>query len=224
MSELMSKHLVIIGNGQMAELFCSQFTHSNDYRVAGFAVDRDLIKTNTLLGLPVVPLDEVESRFPPDSVHAFVAIGPAKNNAIRAAKFDELRARGYRFASYISPQAAISPDAKIGDNVVVGTFSVVMAWSTVGDNVLLGSSSIVGHHCHLNPHCYLALRVTLAGSVIVGQRAFIGVGASIRDNVNIGADSVVGAGATILSDVEPNAVYVTERAKKLPIAADRVRL
>lgn len=220
----MSRDLVIVGNGQMAELFCSQFTHSAEYRVVGFAVDREWITAETLLGLPVVPLDELESRFPPDAVCAFVAIGPVKNNAVRAEKFDELRRRGYRLASRIHPQASVSPDATIGENVVIGAFSAVLAWSTVADNVLLGAGSIVGHHCQLHSHAYLALRVTLAGSVVIGERAFLGVGSTVRDNVTIGAGSVVGAGAVILGDVEPNSVYVPERAKRLAIAADRVRL
>ena len=64
----------------------------------------------------------------------------------------------------------------------------------------------------------------LAGSVVVGERAFIGTGATVRDNVRIGAGSVVGAGATILGDVEPNAVYVSERARKLPMSADQAHL
>ena len=50
----MSRRLVIVGNGQMAELFCSNFTHLNDFVVAGFAVDRRFIKEDRLLGLPPV--------------------------------------------------------------------------------------------------------------------------------------------------------------------------
>jgi len=219
----MSKRLVIVGNGRMAEVFHSHFTHTTDYRVAGFAVDRDLIRADHLLGLPLVPLEDVESRFPPESVHAFVAIGPVRNSAVRAAKFVELRDKGYRFANYVSPQAMISPDARIGEGVSVGAFSAVQPWSEIGDNVLIGSGSHVGHHCHVNRHAYLAVHVVMAGSVIIGERAFLGVGVTIRDNVNIGAGSVIGAGATILRDVEPDAVYAALPAKKMPMRGDQVR-
>ena len=220
----MPQRVVIVGNGQIAELYCSLFTRTTDYRVAGFAIDRQFIGADELLGLPVVPLDEVESRFPPTSVQAFVAIGPVGNNAVRASKFLEMRQKGYRFANYISPHAVVSPDAHLGENVVIGHLTVVSPWVRIGDNAVVGSSSNIGHHSRIHDHAFLPVHVVVAGSVVIGERAFVGTGATVRDNVTIGAGSVIGAGATILGDVEPNAVYVTERAKKLDVAADQVRL
>jgi sugar O-acyltransferase (sialic acid O-acetyltransferase NeuD family) len=220
----MSKQVVIVGSGQMAELFFSNFSHSTDYEVAGFAVDAEFSKGGELLGLPLVPFDEIESRFPPQQCLAFVAIGPVRNNQVRAAKFFELRRRGYRFASYVSPRSEVSPDASIGENVSIGHFCVVGPWARIGDNVLIGSSSIIGHHCHVHSHAFLPAHVIMAGSVIVGERAFVGTGATIRDNVHIGESSVIGAGATILADVEPNSVYVAPSARQLPMRADQARL
>lgn len=220
----MSKRLVIVGSGQMAELFCSNFSHSGKYDVAGFAVDRDFIKAQQVLGLPLVPFDEVDSHFPPESVEVFVAIGPVRNNTVRAARFLELRRKGYRFASYISPRAEVSTDASLGENVSIGHFCSVGPWARIGDNVLIGSSSIIGHHCHVQSHAFLPAHVVMAGSVVIGERAFVGVGAVIRDNVNIGEGSVIGAGATILGDVEPNSVHVAAASKQLPMRADQARL
>lgn len=220
----MSKRLVIVGSGQMAELFFSNFSHWTDYEVAGFAVDPEFIKGSALLGLPLVPFDEITSRFPPQEFRVFVAIGPVRNNAIRAAKFVELRRRGYRFANCVSPRAEISPDASVGENVSIGHFCSVGPWARIGDNVLIGSSSIIGHHCHVQSHAFLPAHVVMAGSVVVGERAFVGTGVTIRDNVNIGEASVIAAGATILGDVEPNTVYASPAAKPLPMRADQARL
>lgn len=215
--------LVIIGSGQMAELFCSQFTHWTDYRVAGFAIGRQFIHEQTLLGLPVVPIDEVEARFPPQATAAFVAIGPVKSNAVRAAAFDDLRRRGYRFPNLVSPHAVVAADAVIGANVVIGHLTVISSLCRIGDNVVIGSTCNIGHHCRLQAHAFLAGHAAIAGSVIVGERAFVGVGAVVRDNVTVGAGSVVGAGATILDDVEPDSVHVAERARRLPIPASQMR-
>lgn len=220
----MSKPLVIVGNGQMAELFYSNFTHLTDYVVAGFAVDRNYIKTPLLLGLPLVPLEEIVERFPPETFDAFVAIGAVRNNLVRAARFLELRQKAYRFANYISPRAEVSADARIGENVSIGHFCVIGPWAKIEDNVLIGSSSVIGHHCHVQSHAFLPAHVVMAGSVVVGERAFVGTGATIRDNVSIGEGSVVGAGATILGDVEPNTVHVAPAAKPMPMRADQTRL
>jgi sugar O-acyltransferase (sialic acid O-acetyltransferase NeuD family) len=208
----------------MAELFCSQFTHNSEYRVVGFAVGREFMKTDELLGLPLVPLEKLRMQFPPDSTEVFISVGPVKNNAVRAALFDELRHEGYRFANLISAKAVVPSDVTIGENVVIGHLSVISSWCRIGDGVVIGSTTNIGHHCHIRRHAFLAGHTVLAGSIDVGERAFIGAGVTIRDNVTVGEASVVGAGATILGDVEPNSVYVTERASKLAIAADQVRL
>ena len=220
----MAKQLVIVGSGQMAELFYSNFSRSTDYQVAGFAVDAQFIKGHEMLGLPLVPFDQIESHFPPSAFDVFVSIGPVRNNEIRAARFLDLRRRGYRFASYISPRAEVSADATLGANVTIGHFSAVGPWARIGDNVLIGSSSIIGHHCQVHSHAFLPAHVVMAGSVVIGERAFVGTGATIRDNVNIGEGSVIGAGATILGDVEPNSVYASPAAKPLPMRADQARL
>jgi len=220
----MSKQLVIVGDGQMAELFCSQFSHATGYRVAGFAVDRDFLRSDRRLGLPVVPFEEVESHFAPESFHAFVAIGPVKNNTIRAARFLAMRQKGYRFASYISPHAIVSPDASLGENVALGHLAIVSPWTRIGDNVLIGAGSSIGHHCEVQSHAFLALHVVMAGSVRVGERVFVGAGTTIRDNVSIGTGSVVGAASAILGDVEADAVYASSGAKPLPMRADQARL
>jgi sugar O-acyltransferase (sialic acid O-acetyltransferase NeuD family) len=220
----MSKRLVIVGNGQMAELYWSYFTHSTGYEVAGFAVDGNLIKSTQMLGLPLLPLEEIEERYPPAEFRAFVAIGPVRNNAVRAERFLALRAKGYRFASFISPHAFVSPDARLGENVTVGHFSVVSPWARIGDNVVIGSASCVSHHCQVGDHAFLPLNVIMAGSVVIGERAFVGTGATIRDNVTIGEGSVVGAGSTVLGDVEAGSVYASPPAKPLPMRAEQARL
>jgi len=220
----MSKQLVIVGNGQMAELFLSHFSKTTDYRVAGFAVDRDLIKQDRLHDLPVVAFEEIESHYPPDSFEAFVAIGPVRNNTVRAARFRELRQKRYRFANYLSPHAVISADAHLGENVSVGHLAIVSPWVTVGDDVLIGAACIIGHHCQVHSHAFLPLQVVMAGSVVIGERAFIGTGAVIRDNVSIGEGSVIGAGSVVLGDVEPGTVYASPAAKPLPMRADQARL
>ncbi len=219
----MAGDIVIVGSGQMAELFCSQFTQWTDYRVAGFAIGRQFIKEQTLLGRPVVPIEEVEARFPPHTTSAFVAIGPVRNNAVRAATFEDLRRRGYRFPSLASPHAVVAADAVIGENVVIGHLTVISSLCRIGDNVVIGSTCNIGHHCRVQAHAFLAGHLVIAGSVTVGERAFVGVGAVVRDNVSIGAGSLVGAGATILDDVEPDSVHVAERAKQLPIPASQMR-
>jgi len=220
----MRKPLIIFGNGQMAESFHSKFNALGEYEVVGFTVDRDFMQDERLLGLPVVPFDELGSHFRPGEVEAFVSVGPVKNNQIRAGRFRELKAQGYRLANWVSPLAMVSRDARIGENCSIGDYTLVQPHATVQDNAHIGSASIVGHHCMICQHAYLALHVVMAGSVTIGERAFLGAGVTIRDNVTIGEAAVIGAGSTILRDIEDDSVYTAPSAVKLPMRSDQARL
>ena len=55
----MPKPLVIIGNGEIAEMACEYFAYDSDREVAAFSIDAEYIKSPTLHDRPVVALDEL---------------------------------------------------------------------------------------------------------------------------------------------------------------------
>jgi sugar O-acyltransferase (sialic acid O-acetyltransferase NeuD family) len=220
----MRRPLIIYGNGQMAESFYSKFKAAGQYDVVAFTVDRGFNASDRLFDLPVIAFEDLGARFPPGQVEAFVAVGPIKNNRIRAAKYLELKGRGYRIASYVSPLSRVSPDARVGENCSLGEHTLVQPYANVEDDVHIGSASIVGHHCVVRQHAYLAVHVVTAGSVTIGERAFIGAGVIIRDNVTVGEAAIVGAGANVLYDIEPDSVYAAAHAVRLPMRSDQARL
>ena len=56
--------------------------------------------------------------------------------------------------------------------------------------------------------------VAMGGNVLVGNRAYIGIGAVVRDGVRIGERCLIGAGAVVVSDTEPGMVYAGNPARK----------
>jgi hypothetical protein len=60
------KPVVLFGNGRVARLAHFYLTHDSEQEVVAFTVERDYVRDDTLLELPVVPADEVLFRFPPD--------------------------------------------------------------------------------------------------------------------------------------------------------------
>jgi acetyltransferase-like isoleucine patch superfamily enzyme len=61
---------------------------------------------------------------------------------------------------------------------------------------------VLGDWCHVAPGTHLA------GTVNVGDGAFVGVGAAVVPGRSIGAWSVVGAGAVVVRDVAERSVAV----------------
>ena len=104
--------LVIIGDGETAELAHDYFVRDNKYTVVGFSAEQAFMRHRTLLGLPVVAFEEIEHIFDPQKVTAFVAVSYTRFNRLRTRLFNLAKAKGYHFCSYISPQATISPEWK----------------------------------------------------------------------------------------------------------------
>src|SRR3546814_9619623 len=85
--------------------------------------------SSDLLGLPLVPFEALEDRFPPERYDLLIAIGPHQVNAPRAARFEEGRAKGYRFASYVASGARLWPDLEMGPGCMIFENAVVEPFS-----------------------------------------------------------------------------------------------
>ena len=64
--------LLIVGNGEIAAMAFEYFSFDSDYEVVGFAIGAEFIQSDTFCDRPLVSLDQMETRFPPSEVSAFV--------------------------------------------------------------------------------------------------------------------------------------------------------
>lgn len=212
----MKKPLIIFGAGDIAQLAHYYFTTDSDYEVVAFTVDADYVTENEFCGLPVVPFEELASRYLPDKHDLFVALSYAKLNQVRKEKYLAGKALGYRIASYVSSRASVLNQGKIGENCFILEDNTIQPFVTIGNNVTLWSGNHIGHHSTIRDHCFIASHVVVSGGVEMGEQCFVGVNATLRDHIKIGAKCVIGAGALLLADAEPDGVYIgtaTERAK-----------
>lgn len=212
----MKKPLVIFGTGDIAQLAHYYFSTDSNYEVVAFTVDAAYITANKFRGLPLVPFDEVAKLYSPDIHALFIALSYAKLNQIRKKKYLEAKDLGYRLASYVSSRASVLNDGKIGDNCFVLEDNTIQPFVMIGNNVTLWSGNHVGHHSTIHDHCFIASHVVISGGVQIMESCFIGVNVTLRDHIRVGEKCVIGAGALLLSDAEPEGVYVgaaTERSK-----------
>jgi sugar O-acyltransferase (sialic acid O-acetyltransferase NeuD family) len=202
------KKLVIFGAGDIAQLAWFYFTHDSDREVAAFTVDREYAESPQFNGLPLVPFDEIRSRYSPDEYDMFIAVSYAKRNSVREKKFIEAQAMGYRLASYISTRLTIFPGVTTGSNCFLLEDNTIQPFVTIGDNVTLWSGNHIGHHSIIEDHCFITSQVVISGGVRVGRNCFVGVNTTIRDHVSLGDRTLIGAGSLILHSTEPGSVYV----------------
>lgn len=217
------KPLVIFGTGQIAELAWFYFTHDSAFQPVAFTVDRAFTESSTFCELPVIPFDELTNHFAPEDVAIFVALSYAKVNKLRTAKVNEVRAAGYRTASYVSSRATVFPGFAVGGNCFILEDNTIQPFAQIGDNVTLWSGNHIGHHSVIEDNCFISSHVVISGGVRVGSGTFIGVNSTVRDHVTIGAHCVIGAGSLITADAEPDGVYSAPAAERSRVPSSRLR-
>jgi sugar O-acyltransferase (sialic acid O-acetyltransferase NeuD family) len=216
------KRLVIVGDGEFAEIACEYFTHDSDYEVVGFAVERDYLKKNRLFDLPVVAFEDVERSFPPAEHDAFVAVPYTQLNRVRKRLCAASKHKGYALATYKSSAAFIWRNVEIGENCFIFEANVIQYSVRIGNNVVLWSGNHIGHRSVIEDNCFFASHVVVSGYCRIGESSFLGVNSVLREKITIGRDAVVGAGAVVVKDVGERQVVRGNPAT--PSAADSLQV
>jgi sugar O-acyltransferase (sialic acid O-acetyltransferase NeuD family) len=214
--------VVLFGDGQVAELAHFFLTHDSAYEVVAFTVDGAHISAAMMRGLPIVPFEEVQTRYPPDDFSLFISVGYSRVNKLRESKYHAGKGLGYTLVTYISSKATIWPGSDIGDNCFIQENIVVQPFAKLGNNVVVWSGCHIGHDSVIGDHCFLAPHVVVSGNVTVEPNCFLGAGATIRDGITIARECVIGAGSLIMKDTGPREVHVGQRAQLLQIPSDRL--
>jgi sugar O-acyltransferase (sialic acid O-acetyltransferase NeuD family) len=210
--------IVIIGDGETAELAYEYFTYDSPSEVVAFSVEREYRKKSEIFGLPVIDFEEIERHYPATDYQAFAAVSYTQLNRVRARLYQEAKRKGYQFASYISSKAFVWRNVEIGENCFIMENNVLQYAVRVGNNVVLWSGNHVGHQSVIHDNVFISSHVVVSGYCEVGENCFLGVNSCIANNVKVAKDSVIGMGAVIHRDTEERKVYVGNPAR--PMARD----
>lgn len=210
------KKLILFGLGKIADVAYQHFLRDGDRQIEAFVCDREWIgKAQTVqYGLPIVAFDEVEHLYPPSKVEMFIALGYHELNQLRARKFAEAKAKGYKLASYVSPRANVGPWFEVGENCLILDGVGIQPGARVGHNVSIWNETLIGHHSIIGDDVWVAAGATIGGMVEVGRSSFIGLNATLGGEAKLGESCFVGAAALVLKSGPDKSVFVqpgTER-------------
>lgn len=125
------------------------------------------------------------------------------------------------------PWSIKHPSAVIGSHNDIASGAVFCAFTTVTANVRIGEMfqcnlySYVEHDCVIGDYVTFAPGVHCNGNVHIGDHAYIGAGAILRNGTPdkplvIGEGAVVGMGAVVTKDVAPHTTVVGNPARVMP--------
>ena len=214
---------MIIGAKRFARRMWAYLTHDAKLSVVAFAVHRRYLEDDTLLGLPVVAIEDLPQRLDPAGHDVCVAAGHLQVNRVRASLCEELEACGYRLLRYVATTATCWQASQVGErNVLILDRAVVAPFATVGDDVVLNTCN-VNHDVVIEDHSFVATGATIGGEAFVGAYSFIGLNAVVRSGVRIAPRTVVGAGAVVKRDTQEGDVLSAEGPRPLRIKSWELR-
>lgn len=183
----------------------------NDMQIVGFTVDACCIPdgTSTYCGLPLVPFDVVGQHFPGDSFDLIIAMGFIGMNELRAKKYQEAKAKGYQFQSYIHPSVMKHDGVTIGENSIILDHVSIHPGTQIGIGTFISSNVNIGHDCTIGEHSYITSGVAIAGGCTLGARSFMGVNASMAHGVVTGRRNFIAANTLINRDTQDDEVFVS---------------
>lgn len=106
-------------------------------------------------------------------------------------------------------------DIQIGDGALLSPFTIITSNVQIGRHFHLNLYSHVEHDCRIGDFVTFAPGVRCNGNVTIGDGAYIGSNAVLRQGVNIGAGATVGMGAVVTRDVPTGETWVGNPARPI---------
>lgn len=196
------KDMIIVGAGSAARDVLQVLKEINKveqkWRIKGFIADYGVdIKELTDGEYDII--GTIEDWQPNDNEEFVCAVADPD---IKKKLIDKLEKKGAVFAQVIHPNVEINDYCKIGKGVILYHDAIVGPNSEVGDYV--HTNSKIGHDCKIGAYSTISIMCAVMGHVTMGDRVFVGGGATIVPGVTIGSQVYVGAGSVVIKDIENN--------------------
>lgn len=190
--------LVIWGCGGMAREVNHLCERRGDH-VMGFLDERPEMKGQVVDDLPV--LGDISDIANQRSEAGVLCIGVG-DPSLRKRLAERTVDAGFAIADpMLHPGVYLSSRSSIGAGSILCDGAVMTVNVHLGAHVIVNRLSTIGHDSVVEDFVTVSPGVNVSGNVVLGEGAFIGTGASIRERVRIGAWSVVGGGAFVMDDV-----------------------
>jgi len=217
-----TKKLVIVGSGETGLIAYEYFQFDSNYEVVAFSVNEQYITETTINELPVIPFEALEEKYNSNEYEIYVAISSGKLNRNRTKVYNEVKAKGYKCASYISSKAFVWRNVEIGENCFIFEDNTLQPFVKIGNNVTLWSGNHIGHNSIIKDNCFISSHCVISGFCEVGENSFLGVNCTIENNLKIAKDNFIGAGSLIQKDTNEKDFYQLKQTELSKVNTHRL--
>jgi sugar O-acyltransferase (sialic acid O-acetyltransferase NeuD family) len=204
--------IILIGGGGHCVSVIDVIEQEGRFQIAGI-VDKKNVG-NKVLGYTIIASDDELQRLAKEYNNFLITVGHVLSNEPRTRLFEELRRIGGKFPAIISPRAYVSKHAAVGEGTVIMHNAFVNANAKVGKNTIVNSGAIIEHDATIGDHSHISTAAVVNGGCNIGDHTFIGSNAMIKQYLTVEDRVTVGAGSVVLQNLQANATYVGNPAKR----------
>ena len=159
--------------------------------------------------------DFIRSKIAVKRVTVAIADGLVRKRLVR-----QCASNGLEFFTITASDHVSMVDVIVGEGAMFSPFTTVTSNIRIGSHFHCNIGSYVEHDCVIGDFVTFAPGVKCNGNVHIGNGAYIGTGAILRQGTPekplvIGANAIVGMGAIVTKDVAPGTTVVGNPARPL---------
>ena len=216
------KSIIVGTTGLANQLYC-YIKKYNITNVAAFAVNKDYIRSDSFLGLPVVELETLEQNYPPDEYNIYITIGYSQMNQTRQKTYELLKAKGYKFPNFIHPTVTADYDS-IGEANIIFANTILECCGKIGNGNIFRVNSAIAHDSVIGDFNFFAIGSCICGSVQIGNNCFFGANCTIRNDIIVKDKTLIGAGSYLSRSSEIGQVIVPAKSLILDRSSAEIKI
>ncbi len=192
----MKKRLILIGGGGHCKACIDVIEQTQQFEIIGIIDLRENVGKK-VLGYPIIGSDVESLSFMGKTDFYFITLGQIGLPKRRKTIYEELKSKGAKFATIISPLAHVAKSAKIAEGSIVMHQALINADAEIGINCIINTKALVEHDSKIRNHCHVSTGSIINGGVILGEDSFFGSGAVSKEYIQIEKQSFIKANSIV---------------------------
>ena len=205
-------HLFIYGSGGLGKEICDLSRRINAVynRWSDISFIDDFRDSKSYYGLDVYRFEDI--LLIKENIECVIALGEPKHREIL---YNKLIGNNIPIATLIDPTALVSPSAKIGCGSIISALTIISSDVIISENVLIQPMVNIGHDIEIGKHSVFSSSVFPGGNSHFGNRVYVGMNSTIRENLTIEDDVIISMGSSVHRNVDAGLIVMGNPARPI---------